>query len=803
MVYRPYDDDYDAPDEMPDTIDLKKVITRIFRKWYWFPAGMFLAVLLAWAYNRYADPVYQVNSLLLIDKAASGRGTPLSIGSGISGYAFEGFAVMSDGREYLTNQMAILHSRPLIEKTIAGLDFDVTSYARGRVNEFETYLDFPFSVIWDKHHPQVIGIPFEITVTSDGTCQIKATAENAAVYSYDANRITGNISGFKVDKKAMPGENIEESHYSFSLLPKENFPPKEGASYRIQFNTPDDIIDSYQKKLTVSLYERESSTLILSVRDRNVDKGIAFLNKLTETYLADNLNKKNEIANRTIDFIEKQLKAVSDSLDLSGSKKQAFQSSKRLINISYQTEQLLQQAKELDNQRRTIEAAERYYQYLNNYMQSEQEPDNIIAPSSMGVEDPLLSALILQYNRLLVEKSSLINVRNTEYFKLRQISAQLESIRKSLIENTSSMMERSKLALSDVEDQNGQLETRLRQLPATERDYVNIERRYNLDAETYTFLLQKLSEAQIAKASNIPDSQILEEARKGIPVEPRKSRNYLFALILGLAGPGGILFISSLVSKKIRSIDDIEAISGLAVIGRIWQGNNPEKPYLPLLDNPDSDLAEPFRGLRNKINLMTGEADHPVTVISSAMTGEGKTCMAINLAVSYALIHEKTVLLDLDLRHAGVACAMGVENSPGVADYIRGNAGIREIIRSTPNPSLDVITAGVALYGAGELLMDKSVAGLIASLKETYDRVIIDTPAAGWVSDFFQISALADVLLFVIRHNFTEKKKLGNAIAEIMLHRLKRIALVVNGVDMKDASGDYDAGNSRHVEPLG
>lgn len=798
-LHRHHNDE--AMDDMPDTIDLKKLIHRILRKWHWFLASLLLAGGVAWLYNRLADPVYLVNSQLLTEKVVSGRGHPLSIGSGISGNAFGGFAVMSDGREYTINQMAILRSRPLIEKTLSELDFDISSFSRGRVNEVECYGDLPFKVVWDRQHPQVMDTPFEITLNPGGGFRVKASADAATVFNYAENRKIGEVTAFSIDVQVMPAETIADSNYSFSLLPGENSGLKNNASYRIVFNSPGQLADTYQKKLMVSLFERESSVIVLSVRDRNADKGIAFLNKLTETYLADNLSKKNEIANRTIDFIEQQLKAVSDSLYLSGSRKQAFQSSRQLINLSYQTEQLLQQAKELDDQRRTLETSERYYSYLFDYMHSEQEPDNIIAPSSMGVDDQLLSALILQYNKLLIEKSGLINVRNTEHFKLKQISAQLESIKKSMIENTSSMIRRSELAIADINQQIGQMELRLRGLPATEREFINIERRYNIDSETYTFLLQKLSEAQIAKASNIPDSQILEEARRGIVVEPRKTRNYLFALIMALVCPTILLTVSSLASKKIRSIDDIETISGFPLIGRIFMEDDQEESGLLTPDNRENNLTENFRGLRTKINLLTSESNPPVVAVSSAMTGEGKTYTAAHIANSFALIRKKTVLLDLDLHQTGMSRKVKPDITPGVVDYIRGIAGIRDITRSTKHPCLDVIHAGGPAPDAGELLMDGKVRELINRLKETYDMIIIDTAAAGRVSDLFQIGALPDLVLFVVRHNFTEKKKLNNTLAEIMLHRLKRVAFVVNGLNPNGA-GDYDAGNSRDVVPL-
>jgi tyrosine-protein kinase Etk/Wzc len=783
LYKQPFREQGQMADE-PDTLDLGKMAIVMLRRWTWFVLSLIAALTCMAIYNRYTDTEYKVSTLLMIDKSSARQGIPLSIGSGISGNAFEGFGVMTDNRDFTANQMAILRSRPLVEKTITDLNIEISYYSKGRVKEAECYDLAPFAVIWDKTHPQLVDVDFRIEITQAGEFYVTASSELARVYSYSEQKVLRTISGFSIETHVQAGHEIATNDYAFTLFLNEYFNPRAINSYRIVFNPVGALADRYQSMLQVSPYDRESSVVIVSLRDKNAQKGIDFLNKLTETYIEDNLNKKNEIANRTIEFISSQLSSVSDSLWQSELRKQAFQSNRQVFNISYQTEQLLQQTKEFDNQRQMLETRNRYYAYLNEYMMVNKEPDNIIAPSAMGVDDPLLSALILQLNKLLVEKSSLISIRSSEHYKLRQINAQIESLKNSLIENTRSMLDQSEILTAGVDDQIAGIEKRMRAMPANERDYVNLERKYSLDSETYTFLLKKFSEAQIAKASNIPDIQVVERSEKGIAVRPLKRRNYLLALILGLIFPAGLIFLSEIFSSKVRSSEDIEAVTPLPVIGYLAQNSN-NGSATHVLDNPNGTYAESYRRLRHKIGLLTRGKEDIVVAVTSSMPKEGKTTVAVNIASAFALMKKKTLLLDLDLRNSSLPEILPVNKSLGASSFLSGNAGLGDLSVSAVYPFLSVIPAGTPPDNPGEIFLGQGMSELITSLKREYDVIVIDIAPLGHVNDLFQIAGMLDATLFVVRHNFTSKEWLRNTLREVQINRIESVGLVVNGVNRK------------------
>ena len=481
-----------------------------------------------------------------------------------------------------------------------------------------------------------------------------------------------------------------------------------------------------------------------------------FLNTLMQVYQEDNLDRKNQYANRTINFINNQLSDISDSLSASEDKLLAFQSLNKVVDLTMQAEQLLTQLSELDNEKVRLEGQNRYYRYLRNYILENQDLESIMAPSSMGVDDPVLTSLIVEINTLTIEKSKLGNVRESP--RLTQFNAQIEKIKSAMLENINDIISQGDQTLAELQNRIWQTEALVRKLPATERNLINIERKYELNNETYTFLLQRLSEAQIAKASNEPDSQVIEEGSFYSQIAPNSKTNYALALSLGLIIPFLFLFLRDFFNTRILSQEDIEDLTKLPILGHVFLNRDKKSPYTAVLDSPSSKESEPFRGLRNKLNLMTRGKEKPVLAVTSTAPKEGKSYTSINLASSYALLNKRTVLLDLDLRNSAISNILDIDSNMGVVNYIMGQASIEDIIYNVKHPDFDVIPAGPIPPNPGEMLLDNSLLELMNKLKLKYEVIVIDTAPVGYVSDIFQITHLLDTTLFVVRHRITRKE---------------------------------------------
>ena len=520
------------------------------------------------------------------------------------------------------------------------------------------------------------------------------------------------------------------------MLFRSNLSPGAAGNYMFRFHTPESLTGIYRSMLKVSLPINNSSILHLSVRDHNVKKGVDFLNKLIDIYQYSNLEKKNQYANLTIQFIDSQLQNISDSLSISENRLETFRSANRIVDFSAQSQQLLLQINELDKELLKRETQYKYYMYLKNYIDSNQDMQTVIAPSSVGIDDPLLNNFIKQMNELIDNKSGLTNIRpNSAHPTVIQLNNQIETVKNSLSQSINNVIAQSKTELETLNQRMEQYNVQVSRLPATERNFVNFERKYQIDSETYTFLLQKLSEARITKASNTPDGQILEYPQMKAIVKPQQRKVYSIALLIGMLLPAGFIMIRDFFNNKIRTIEDIKDITSYPVVGMVFHEEIKNAGPTPVIDNPKSRTANSYVSIRAKLKFLTQSEKHPVIAVTSALPKEGKTFNAINIASSIALTKKTTVLLDLDLHNSKVTEIFNLPSDIGLVNYIEGTAAPEEIVYDTKLARLKVIPAGYGPSNPAEILSDIKLTELLEKLKQNYDAVIIDTPPVVFVAE--------------------------------------------------------------------
>lgn len=388
--------------------EAEKIIRKVFSNWYWFLLAVIAALAAAYFYNHYTTPVYEIRSTMLISEDKTN--SPLTALYGGREGKFEGMQLMNN-RENIYNQMAIIGSTPIVSKTLEELDFSISYYLLDRGKETEIYGDVPFQILWDEKFPQLVEIDYYLTIEPGRKMTIRIEGENVLAYNYYEDRIVKTIPDVFYEKEIVPGTNLKGDFLSFTVLLNDSFDEEMQGRFKFRFNTPGALVTKYRSMLRITLPDDYSSILHLAVQDYNVNKGTDFLNKLTEVYQTDNLDSKNEYATRSIHFINAQLETISDSLSISENRLETFQSSNKMIDISVQSQQLLSELGELDKELARREAQGKYYKYLQDYINTAQELETVIAPSAMGIEDPLLNSFIVQLNELITEKSGKTSIR--------------------------------------------------------------------------------------------------------------------------------------------------------------------------------------------------------------------------------------------------------------------------------------------------------------------------------------------------------------------------------------------------------
>ena len=766
-----------------ETIDLKVLLNYFMGNIWWFVLSILLALTIAFLVNRYTTKIYNISTTVLISDDT--KGSPFGKNVGGSLDMLSGFG-MYPSLENFENQSIILKSYSQVRRTIEQLNFEVSYYGQGRIAQREIYTDAPFEVIFSKEYPQVLGAKFQISISEDGMIDIIIDTENKPVFHYGKDEVILMAPSVNYSAKVKPGERIQTKFFDFYIRIKENFDPSAVNNYFFFFNDPHRLALSYQAKLTLEPMTKGSSMLQISLKDNNPQKAIDFLNTLTSQYLLRNLEKKNEIANNTIQFIDSQLDTISKSLNLAETDLQTFRSKNKVMDLSFQSQQIFEQLSDLENQKMEVEMQNQYYKYLLNYIEENQDVESILAPSAMGVADPLLNQLILEINQLSVEKSSLTNIKKgADFGPLQKLDAQIRNAKNNIYENAKNLVNSSNISLGEVRKRINALTANINNLPETERQLFGIKRKFDLNDNLYTFLLERRAEAQIAKASNSADNEVIDSAmltNNGYPIKPKTMINNLIALMLGFVIPSLIIFLKEFFNMKVDSPDVVKRITNKPIIGYI--PNSGSNGDLTISDAPDSPWAEAFRIIRTKLQFTIKDQKHPIVLVTSSVPGEGKSFIAINLASVNAIAGKKTVLVGFDLRRPQIAQRFKINKNVGVTNYLIGEITIDEIIQKTNNPNLDVITSGIIPPNPAELIADDKTLVFLNELRKRYDYVVLDTAPMSPVSDSHHLCRLVDAILFIVRDKYTNKQILQSTLDELKSNKLENLSIIINDIQL-------------------
>jgi tyrosine-protein kinase Etk/Wzc len=749
-----------------ELIDPKKIISLIKSHLYFFIGSLLSAVVIAYVYNTYTMPVYKISAAILIEEdrkaAVSGNDQLL-----------EGFGLLP-GMKNLDNQIMVLTSRNLVLKTLDELPFDLEFYHRGIIKKRSLYPLQPLSIqsVSGSHLPEDVEFKFKYL----GNNMFRVDAESD--------------SSFEIHKKASFGENIDFPGGIFRIVQNENGwrTKDENTKLHFIFHSRRKLVEDYIKRLKIGPVSKKGTIVEISLEGTNKMEDLAFLNKLTDVFVNISLDKKNSEAIRTIQFIDEQLTGISDSLLITESRLQKFRTRNRVMNLSSQGQVIIDQAMKLENEKARLEMEAKYYNYLAEYLDKDVVGEVPVAPTTIGIVDPGLAKLVADladlqgqlYSKGMGEKNPMQG----------QLLLRIRNIKEALKETLKGMKGANDLAIKDNKAQIDATNTRASALPVTERQLLGIERKYKLNDELYTFLLEKRAVAQMQKASNTADNEIIDYPEYGNkPVSPKKPLIYLFALLTGIGLPFLWIFFADMFNVRIKETADINRITDTPVSGHI--PHSKMKKHIMLIDDPDSPISEAFRLLRSRMAFFVKEISKPVILITSSMPNEGKTTIAINLASAYSLLGKKTVLIGFDLRQPGIFADFNFENNYGVSTWLIGKDSIDKILRKTSNENLDIILSGPIPPNPAELTTLDKTDELIRLLKKRYDYIIIDSSPVGIVSDTFHLITMADICIIVVRQNHTHKDIFADTIRDLKNSNIKNMSLVINDIMPNGRSYGY------------
>lgn len=774
-----------------EKVNLYALLFKYLIYWPWFVASVILFLALGYFYVRKSTPVYQISSSVLIkedNKRGFGAQTPLSSLSGM------GMISMTNNFD---NEVEILNSRTLMKKVVVAKNLYIT-YAEPRTFSYtrELYKTAPLNVYMTPEEadklPGGIFLKFEK--------QEKAGQWKVALKYYqegEEQKQEATITKLPQVINTPVGVLTVSENPNLKDAPKaflEDIPKNFVASVL----PPTAVAISYRGSIAIEPTSTTTTIAQISMKATSKARAVDFINTLVDLYNKDANDEKNEIAEKTGEFIDKRIELIGQELGSTENELADFKQRSGLTNLSSDAEIALKDNSEYNKARVSNETQIRLVQFLQDYINNPKFGDDVI-PSNVGLEDRTLTDVINAYNAQIVERKRLLRTSSEENPAIANLDVSIEATRRNVRTTVSSVLEGLQITKRQLDEQARKFESRISSTPQQEKELISISRQREIKATLYTILLQKREENAITLASTASNSRIVEEALAGsYPVAPRKKVIMLIALILGLGVPFGIIYLRELLKYKIENVDDIRSITDVPVLAELPISDKPTTGgAIVVRENQNGIMEEVFRSLRTNL-LFLLQGDHKVVMFSSTQPGEGKSFVAGNTAVSLALMGKKVLIVGMDIRKPGLNKVFHLSRrADGITSYLSNPEGVRlldMVQQSDISPNLDILPGGPIPPNPTELVSSQALPDAIEQLKARYDYIILDTAPIGMVTDSALISRVADVCVYVCRADVTPKAgfEFINTLRDEA--RFPKVATVLNGIDLSQRKHSYAYG---------
>ena len=559
------------------------------------------------------------------------------------------------------------------------------------------------------------------------------------------------------------GDTIVLPFFNGVIKQRDNLKINNGQEFFIMFYDYDRIVNNYKGAVKSTSYNRNSASVLkLSLVGTNKAKIVDYLNATSEILSKTELERKNLYATNTIKFIDSSLNAVNLNLKDVTDEMNEFRRKNRVFNVDDEITQISERLKMFDQRKEEEDTKLNYINSLENYLSTKNNYVNIAAPTTVGINEGNIVNSVKKIIELSVERQNLEYTTKEGSVLFKKIDSEIDSEKNVLLETIDATRNTIRFQLRSINSNIFALENELSKLPEDQQQFLKIQRKMDISQEAYDVYLAKRSEAAIVKAANVSDIVVIDEAKDigNNPIGPNKTLNYMMALMIGFFTPMFLIFVIYLLDNTIHGSDEVEKLSNIPILGLI--GKYSYKNNLVVYEKPKSAVAESFRAMRSSLQFIyrnQGLNNKGKTLmVTSSVSGEGKTFCSINMATVYALSGKKTILIGLDLRKPKIFGDFNITNDKGVVNYLINESTLEEIKYSTHIDNLDVIPSGPVPPNPSELLMSNRMDTLVNSLRDEYEMIILDTPPLGLVTDAFEISNYADASLFMIRLDYTKRE---------------------------------------------
>lgn len=763
-----------VPDEKTDPIRIGDVVAKYLYYWPVLLICIITTLFTALIYLRYSEPIYSVTSTLLIKDDRKG---------GVAGASdlLNELDVFGSSK-VVDNEIEILKSRTLMHEVVKRLNLTISYKAVGRVKTADLYTSRPVNVQIIEFDKSLFGRMFLLSFPDSLTFVLKD--EKSGKFA------TGRLG--KIEKGAFG---------TFLISRNEEFQMSQ-SPITITFEDPLSVTDHYLSQLSVALASKQSTVLSLSFMTTVPRKGADILNMLVQVYNEAAIIEKNKTTASTMQFIDERLKLISGELTSVEKDVEGFKSSRGLTDLSSDANLFLESVKSNDAKLNEINLQISIVQDIIRYVNSNTTGEKL--PSTLGIDDPVLLSQITQLGELQLKRDQVLSTTTASNPIVAPLLKQIETTRAGILSSVRNIHASLMTSRSKLESNNLGFQKSIKQIPGQERELISIKRQQSIKESLYLYLLQKKEEAALSYASAISDSRTVDPAYfSGVPVKPKKQMIYLGAFLAGLFIAIAYVYVKGLLATKVENVQEVRKLTSAPILAEIPYYEASES--IVVLENARTAIAESFRSLRTNMQYLHAKSSGEqgkVTLITSSMSGEGKSFVATNLAAALALSGKKTVLLELDLRKPKISSYLQLSNKIGLSNYLIGQATIDDILNvSITHQNLFIISSGPIPPNPSELLARKDIDVLVSTLQQSFDEIIIDTPPVGLVTDAQILSRLAHVSIYMVRQGVTYKTQIKQVELLYEADKFPKFNVIVNGVSSNGAYG-YGSGYGYYSEEV-
>ena len=786
MKENPYENNMNEQDE--EKINYQELLFRYIIHWPWFVASVLVCLIGAWVYLHFQTPVYQVSASIMIkdDKKGSGSTDLGNLGIG-------GVITSTQG---IDNEIEVLRSKTILKEVVNNLELYITYYDEDEFPEKELY----------QTSPVIVNLTAQEADKLPGSALLAMKLSPEGVL--DVNLKVG-LNEYNQRFEKLPAVlPTDAGTFGFALKDSLSGGQMEGHKgerhIRAVVSRPFGVAKGYQGALSIAPTSRTTSVAVVSLMNTNIQRARDFINKLMEMYNRNTNNDKNKVAEKTREFINERIKIIDEELGSTEDKLEAFKRNAGLTDISSDAQLAVSGNAEYEKRRvdngTQINLVRDLIKYINNPL-NEYE----LLPGNIGLSYAGLTTQIGRYNELIIERKRLLRTSTESNPMIVNLDTSIRAMKSNVQAAINGTLQGLLIVKADLEREAGRFSRRISDAPGQERQYVSIARQQEIKAGLYLMLLQKREENAITLAATANNAKIIDEpVATGGPLSPKPNMIYMIALVLGVGMPVGVIFLIGLTKFKIEGRGDVEKLTRLPIVGDVPLTNE-KAGSIAVFENQNTLMSETFRHIRTNLQFML-ENDQKVILVTSTVSGEGKSFISSNLAISLSLLGKRVIIVGLDIRKPGLNKIFNIpRKEQGITQYLSNpEKNLMDFVQpSDVSKNLYILPGGIVPPNPTELLARDGLDKAIETLKKNFDYVILDTAPAGMVTDTLLVGRVADLSVYVCRADYSRKAEftLINELAAD--NKLPNICTIINGLDLKKKKYGYYYGYGKYGKYYG